>query len=37
MRLFRAFDEIEDMKSRGRELLVDPPTLESVLGSLDIG
>jgi len=37
MRLFQAFDQIEDMKSRGRELLVDPATLESVLGSLGIG
>jgi len=37
MRLFQAFDEIEDMKSHGRELLLDLATLESVLGSLGIG
>jgi hypothetical protein len=37
MRLFRAFDEIEDVKAHGRELLLDDATLESVLGSLGIG
>jgi hypothetical protein len=37
MRLFKAFDEIEDVRSSGRELILDPATLESVLGSLGIG
>jgi hypothetical protein len=37
MRLFKAFDEIDDVKSSGRELILDPATLESVLGSLGIG
>jgi len=37
MRLFKAFDEIEDVRSSGRELTLDPATLESVLGSLGIG
>jgi hypothetical protein len=37
MRLFKAFDEIEDVRARGRELLLDTATLESVLGSLGIG
>ena len=37
MRLFKAFDEIEDVRSSGRRLILDPVTLESVLGSLGIG
>ena len=37
MCLFKAFDEIEDVRSRGRELLLDAATLESVLGQLGIG
>ena len=36
MRLFKAFDEIEDMFQNGRELLVDQPELEAVLGSLGV-
>jgi hypothetical protein len=36
MRLFQAFDEIEDLRSRGRQLLLDAATLEVVLGSLGI-
>jgi len=36
MRLFRAFDEIQDVRSTGRELILDPATLESVLESLGI-
>jgi hypothetical protein len=37
MRLFKAFDELEDVRSSGRELVLDQATLESVLGSLGIG
>ena len=36
MRLFQAFDEIEDMRSGGRELRLDAATLDSVLESLGI-
>jgi len=36
MRLFQAFDEVEDLRSRGRELLLDAASLESVLGPLGI-
>jgi hypothetical protein len=36
MCLFRAFDEIKDVRSNGRELRLDAATLESVLGSLGI-
>ena len=36
MCLFKAFDEIADVKSRGRELFLDAATLESVLRSLGI-
>jgi hypothetical protein len=36
MRLFRAFDEIEDMMHQGRSLPVDGPTLEELLGSLGV-
>jgi len=36
MRLFQAFDEIEDMRTEGRELLLDDASLESVLGSLGV-
>ncbi len=36
MRLFQAFDEIEDMRSEGRELRLDAATLEAVLKSLGI-
>ena len=36
MRLYRAFDEIEDLKSSGRRLSVDGPTLEEVLSELGV-
>jgi len=36
MRLFQAFDEVENMFQNGRELLVDEAELEAVLGSLGI-
>jgi hypothetical protein len=36
MRLFQAFDEIEDMMSEGRRLLVDSMTLENVLATLGV-
>jgi len=36
MRLFRAFDEIEDMQTRGRRLQIDLPLLEGVLDSLGV-
>jgi hypothetical protein len=36
MRLFRAFDEIEDMKGQGRRLEVTAATLEEVLSTLGV-
>lgn len=36
MRLFRAFDEIEDMKAAGRTLRVDQPVLEELLATLGV-
>ncbi len=36
MRLFRAFDEIEDVKSDGRRLRIDGALLEEALGSLGV-
>jgi hypothetical protein len=36
MRLFQAFDEIENMLSDGRHLVVDRDTLEFVLGKLGV-
>ncbi len=36
MRLFQAFDEIEDMLAQGRRLQVDANTLEQVLGTLGV-
>jgi hypothetical protein len=36
MRLFQAFDEMEDMMAQGRRLLVDADTLERVLFSLGV-
>jgi hypothetical protein len=36
MRLFQAFDEIEDMMARGRQLLVDAVTLEQMLSTLGV-
>ena len=36
MRLFQAFDEIEDMKAQGRRLAVNPDLLETVLRTLGV-
>jgi hypothetical protein len=36
LRLFRAFDELEDMKSRGRRLVITGAQLEEALGSLGV-
>jgi hypothetical protein len=36
MRLFRGFDEIEDMKSEGRTLSVGQPVLEELLTNLGV-
>jgi len=36
MRLFKAFDEIEDVMSNGRQLGVDAEVLEEVLASLGV-
>jgi hypothetical protein len=36
LRLFRAFDELEDVKTHGRRLLIDPVLLEEVLASLGL-
>jgi len=36
MRLFQAFDDIEDMMADGRKLLVDPATLENLLTTLGV-
>ncbi len=36
MRLFRAFDELEDVKGQGRRLSIDPGLLEEALGSLGV-
>jgi len=36
MRLFQAFDEIEDMKAEGRRLLVDGNALQQVLVTLGV-
>ena len=36
MRLFRAFDEIENMMADGRQLLVDAKTLQQVLATLGV-
>ena len=37
MRLFRAFDELEDVKAEGRRLRIDGVGLEEALGSLGVG
>ena len=37
MRLFQAFDEIEDLKTDGRRLLVDGNSLQQVLVTLGVG
>lgn len=36
LRLFRAFDELEDMKTRGRRLVIDAALLEEALSSLGV-
>jgi hypothetical protein len=36
MRLFRAFDELEDVKEHGRRLSIDNATLEEALASLGV-
>jgi hypothetical protein len=36
MRLFRAFDEIEDMMGQGRILSLDSPALEELLATLGV-
>jgi hypothetical protein len=36
MRLFQAFDEIEDMLAKGRRLKLSPENLETALGALGV-
>jgi hypothetical protein len=36
MRLFRAFDELEDVKAAGRRLTIDAALLEEVLAGLGV-
>jgi hypothetical protein len=36
MRLFRAFDELEEMQAHGRQLQIDLPLLEESLASLGV-
>jgi hypothetical protein len=36
LRLFRAFDEVEDMKANGRRILIDAALLEEALASLGV-
>jgi hypothetical protein len=36
LRVFRAFDELEDMQVRGRRLVIDAPLLEESLASLGV-
>src|ERR1700683_2199384 len=36
LRLFRAFDELEDMKAHGRRLVIDAAFLEEALASLGV-
>jgi len=36
MRLFRAFDELEDLQAQGREIQIDSPVLEESLASLGV-
>jgi len=36
MRLFRAFDELEDVQAHGRRLSIDPALLEEALASLGV-
>jgi hypothetical protein len=37
MRLFQAFDEVEDMMRHGRQLLIDKETLDQALTALGVG
>lgn len=36
LRLFRAFDEVDDMKMKGRRLVIDATLLEEALASLGV-
>jgi hypothetical protein len=36
LRLFKAFDEVEDMMAQGRSLSVDPASLEGALAALGV-
>jgi len=36
LRLFRAFDELDDVKARGRRLVIDTPLLEEALANLGV-
>jgi len=36
LRLFRAFDEVENMQAEGRQLQIDAPFLEEALKSLGV-
>ena len=36
LRLFRAFDELEDVKAHGRRLTIEPALLEEALSSLGV-
>ncbi len=36
MRLFRAFDELEEMQAQGRQLHIDPQSLEESLAALGV-
>lgn len=36
LRLFRAFDELEDVKTHGRRLILEPAALEEALASLGV-
>jgi hypothetical protein len=36
LRLFRAFDEVEDLKTHGRRLVIDPVLLEEALAGLGV-
>ena len=36
LRLFRAFDELEDVKAQGRRLIIDTALLEETLSSLGV-
>jgi len=36
LRLFRGFDEVEDMKAHGRSLVIDSSSLEEALASLGV-